>query len=130
MNIAITIWGNRISPVFDASRALLVAKVKDGQVVEQKVIMFNGLHFDWVEKVLRQHAINVRFGGAICEIGIERLETLGIEVKPFVTGKVNTVLRQFTMNGEVNEFAMPGCRVGGCCRRRSNPASQQGRGKR
>ncbi len=130
MNVAITIWGNRISPVFDASRTLLVVAVKDGQIIEQKVLIFHALRFDWVEKVLREHEVKVLICGAICEMGVERLEAMGIEVKPFLTGRVKKVLRQFATKDEVNDFAMPGCRVGGCCRRRSAGNHQKGSGNR
>ncbi len=130
MNVAITIWGDRISPVFDAARTLLVVAVKDGQIMEQKVLTFHALQFDWVEKVLREHAVKVLICGAICERGVERLEGMGIEVKPFLTGRVKKVLRQFAAKDEVNDFVMPGCCVGGCCQRRSDGNNQKGSGKR
>ncbi len=119
MNVAITIWGNRISPVFDASQTLLISAVNDGEIVDQKTTIFQAIRFDLVEKILHENNVQVLICGAICELGIERLEEMGIEVKPFITGKVDNVLRQFVNDEEIIDFAMPGCRVGGCCRRRS-----------
>ncbi len=123
MNVAITIWGNRISPVFDASQALLISAVNDGEIVDQKAIIFQAFRFDLVKKILRENDVQVLICGAICELGIERLEEMGIEIKPFITGKVDNVLRQFVNDEEIIDFAMPGCRVGGCCRRRSGKGS-------
>ena len=41
MKIAITIWGNRISPVFDAARTLLVARIENRTILKKRYIPFN-----------------------------------------------------------------------------------------
>ncbi len=130
MNIAITVWGNRISPVFDASQTLLVVVVNDGQIIDQKSMLFHALHFDWVERVFREHEIEMLICGAICELGAERLRAMGVEVTPFLTGKVDKILSQFINGEEFVDFAMPGCRVGGCCRRRSEREINRKRNKK
>ncbi len=130
MNVAITIWGNRISPVFDASQTLLISAINDGEIIEQKTILFHALRFDMVQKVLHENEVKVLICGAICELGIERLEEMGMEVKPFITGKVDTILRQFVNEEEIIDFVMPGCRIGGCCRRRSDKDPRKSKGQR
>ena len=36
MKIAITVWGNRISPVFDSAQTILLAHIESGKIVEQR----------------------------------------------------------------------------------------------
>jgi hypothetical protein len=49
MNIAITIWGNRISPVFDASKTLLIVKIDNGEIVDQVIIDFQACSPSYTE---------------------------------------------------------------------------------
>ena len=37
MKVAITVWGNRISPVFDSAQTVLLAELLDKQVVDKRL---------------------------------------------------------------------------------------------
>jgi predicted Fe-Mo cluster-binding NifX family protein len=117
MNVAMTIWGNRISPVFDASKKLLVVEVEDGKVAEEAVFSIEPGRFDQFEELVKETKVELLLCGAVCNFGLKRLSSLGIEVVPFLTGEVSQILTKCLMGEEVSEFAMPGCRRGGCCRR-------------
>ncbi|MCP3890306.1 MAG: dinitrogenase iron-molybdenum cofactor biosynthesis domain-containing protein [Desulfobulbaceae bacterium] len=117
MNIAITVWGNRISPVFDAAKTLLVVEIIDGEVVGRTVRTFQATRFDWFEKIFQEMEVQLLICGAICEVGVNRFEAMGIEVVPFLTGEVEKLLEQFVRGKEFSDFTMPGCRVGPCCKR-------------
>lgn len=115
MKIAVTIWGNRISPVFDAAKRLLVVEIADGEIVCQATRTFVPTRFDLFQQLLKEMDVHLLICGAICKFGITRLEEIGVEVVPFITGEVGRVLEHYISGEEFTEFAMPGCRTG-CCR--------------
>ncbi len=41
MKIALTVWGNRISPVFDSAQTLLVAQIKNDKVIKKSYERFD-----------------------------------------------------------------------------------------
>lgn len=115
MKIAVTVWGNRISPVFDSARTLLVAEVKDNKVVEKRYESI-----DWntvsVPEALKEMGISVLICGAISRIPANGVASSGITLIPFVTGNAAQVLEMYLNNDPVPPSCfMPGC--GGCgCR--------------
>ncbi|MEZ4551736.1 MAG: hypothetical protein R2860_13105 [Desulfobacterales bacterium] len=40
MKVALTAWEDRISPVFDAARTLLIAEVENGEIVKRQHVSF------------------------------------------------------------------------------------------
>jgi len=109
--IALAVWGNIISPVFDSTRMVLIAEIRDGKVV-------NSQH-EWLgpelpySRALRLSGWNVQvlICGAI-SVGFARtIEVYGIEIVPFISGKVQQVLDAY-LNGTLTTFYMPGFRGG------------------
>ncbi len=45
MKLGITVWGNRISPVFDVAQTLLVAEIRQDEVVGRQIEMFQAVLF-------------------------------------------------------------------------------------
>ena len=119
MNVAITVWGNRVSPVFDSAQALLVAEVMDRQVVDKKIQLFQATVFNKCLRLLEDLDIQVLICGALCEGPVRWLESHNIEVIPFVTGEVEQILECYVQGKDLNVFAMPGCGHGRCCRTRN-----------
>ena len=117
MNIAITAWGNRISPVFDSSQMLLIVEIDGNDIIDQKIVKIEVPRFVWFQKIFEEMNIQLLICGAICKAGISRFESVGVEVAPFITGEVERILEQFINNKEIADFAMPGCMAGRCCRR-------------
>ncbi|SDO73825.1 NifB/NifX family molybdenum-iron cluster-binding protein [Desulforhopalus singaporensis] len=115
MNVAITVWGSRISPVFDASRCLLVIELSEGVVREESLQIVQGSPVDWFLEMSSQVNVDVLVCGAICRRWLKRIETLGIEVVSFVAGEVEPLLIQLALGGELDGFIMPGCETGRCC---------------
>ncbi len=116
MNVAITVWGNRISPVFDSAQTLLVAKIREDQVVDRKIQPFQATKFASCLSLLRELEIRVLICGALCEGPVRMLEAHDIEVIPFVTGEAEEILECYVQGKDLAEFAMPGCGHGRCCR--------------
>lgn len=116
MKIAITVWGNRISPVFDSAQNLLVVDVDDDQIYERKLLSFrSGLLAQFIS-LLEEMEVQVLICGALCKGPVNALESRGIKVLPFMTGKVDTVLDVFVRGEDLSDCFMPGCGSARCCR--------------
>jgi predicted Fe-Mo cluster-binding NifX family protein len=118
MNVAITVWGNRISPVFDSAQTLLIAEISEDQVVDRKLQLFQATMFNRCLKLLKELNVHVLICGALCEGPVRMLESHDIEVIAFITGEAEEILECFVQGKDLKEFAMPGCGHGRCCRSR------------
>jgi predicted Fe-Mo cluster-binding NifX family protein len=118
MNVAITVWGNRISPVFDSAQTLLIAEIREDRVVDRKIQLFQPTMFNRCLKLLEELDVRVLICGALCEGPVRLLESHDVEVIPFVTGEAEKILECYVQGKDLAEFAMPGCGHGRCCRSR------------
>jgi predicted Fe-Mo cluster-binding NifX family protein len=115
--IALAVWNNRISPVFDASRTILVLTLERQMVIGRELVVFandNPIH-----KLRRMSDLGIHtlICGAISRELAQMLSARGISTLPFVTGAVDEVLAAYMIGGLPNmRFSMPGCR-GRCGRR-------------
>ncbi|PHR27408.1 MAG: dinitrogenase iron-molybdenum cofactor biosynthesis domain-containing protein [Desulfotalea sp.] len=125
MKIAITVWGNRISPVFDAASTLLVVEVDGKSVVGRDIRQCQPSRYDSFIVLLRDNDVQLLVCGAICETAVKRLEASGVDVAPFLAGEVEPFIDTYLENQDFTEFAMPGCRHGRCCRGRYKRVESQ-----
>ncbi|MBC8459051.1 MAG: hypothetical protein H8D67_13740 [Deltaproteobacteria bacterium] len=109
MNIALTVWEKRISPVFDCARMLLVVDVRNRSVIEK--------HFEPFpyESPLSRAAkladldINVLICGAVSNLFANPIEIYNIRIIPFVAGAVDEVLDAYLADTLSSpKFRMPG----------------------
>jgi predicted Fe-Mo cluster-binding NifX family protein len=110
MKIAVPVWDNGISPVFDSSRLLVIADVENGTVISKHYEPLNSdLPFSRAAK-LSDLGIKVLICGAVSQSLANMVEAQGIRVIPFVTGDVNQVLDAY-LKGVISmsRFRMPGC---------------------
>lgn len=126
MKIAITVWGNRISPVFDAASTLLLVELQDRAVVDRQVKMFQPSRHDSFITLLKDAGVHLLVCGAMCEPAVQRVEASGIDVVPFVAGEVESLIESYLQERGFSDFAMPGCRHGRCCRGRYKRVKSQG----
>lgn len=111
MRVAVTIWGDRISPVFDASRQLLIAEMKNGRISKQTHVMFDPGHPASLANMLTKLDAPVLICGAVSQMPASIITAGGITLIPFITGQVNRVLAAYASKDSlVPEFAMPGCK--------------------
>lgn len=113
------VWGNRLSPVFDSARTVLIADIESGVLVDERhealgpespVARAQRLA-DWRVDTLICGAISDEFSRAI---GAHR-----IRIIPFITGDAHQVLDAFRRGAfDPGSFRMPGCgrRRRGRCR--------------
>lgn len=110
MKLALTIWGNRISPVFDSARKLLIVEVENNKVVKRQYESINFEMDSDLAQILSDLKINVLICGAISRGFSNIIETSAIKLIPFITGHVDTVLESYIENNRViANFFMPGC---------------------
>lgn len=110
MKLALAIWNGRISPVFDASRRLLVLDVKDGKVASRHE---QELGTDEpTGKVVRlgELGVEILVCGAISRPLAEMIAGRGIRLIPFVAGDTEEAVAAFLAgNLPSPDLAMPGC---------------------
>lgn len=118
--IALAVWKNRISPVFDASRTILVLTLERQTVIGRELVVFANDNPVHKLRRLRELEIDRLVCGAISRELAQMLSARGIQTLPFVTGAVEEVLAAYLAGDLPNlRFAMPGCR-GRCSRRKEN----------
>ena len=110
MKIALAVWKNRISPVFDSSRVVVLVDIKNGLVTDKRYVhLKTELPSDRAMELV-DWGVNVLICGAISQIFAYTIESNGIKIIPFVTGNVNRIIESY-LCGLLNSqnFRMPGC---------------------
>ncbi|MBW2558280.1 MAG: NifB/NifX family molybdenum-iron cluster-binding protein [Deltaproteobacteria bacterium] len=113
MKLAMPVWDNCISTVLDFSDCLLVIDSESGIINNRSMVSLAGNAM--VEKVarLRELGIQVLLCGAISRPMEQMILASGIEITPFLRGRVDDVLSAY-FSGRLIEpdFTLPGCRQG------------------
>ena len=119
MKVAITVWENRISPVFDASHTLLIAEIEDSHTTNREYITFDPEQVSYLVETLTQLGITALICGAISEIPANTIEANRIELIPFISGSIDEVLNTYSKDYAIDAaFMMPGCSRQ--CRKKDN----------
>ncbi|MFC1587702.1 NifB/NifX family molybdenum-iron cluster-binding protein [Planctomycetota bacterium] len=115
MKIAISIWNNRISPVFDTARQLLVVDIENGREISRSIESIDEGPLPKRAGKLEEIDVNTLLCGAISEPFAEMIFDSGINIIPFLAGEVEEVLAAY-LTGSFPDarFEMPGR----CCRPR------------
>ena len=110
MKVAVTIWKDRISPVFDASRRLLIAEIENDRVTDRSYVFFDpGWPADLV-KTLAMLDVPVLICGAVSQDPATIINAGGITLIPFIAGEVDRVLDEYAKGNPLEPtFVMPGC---------------------
>ncbi len=114
MKIAITIWGNRISPVFDVASTLLVADIKNKIIAHKTYISFDPGIPSGLIQTLKNSNIAILVCGAISDIPADLIKTNDIKLISFVTGNALKFLDDFANKHTIDKhtidkkFIMPG----------------------
>lgn len=110
MKIALTVWEDRISPVFDAATTLMLVDIDNDGILKKRFTPLEPTGSMRLVEMLKQMNVSVLICGAISEGYASRLSFNGIKLFPFVSGKTEHVLETFA-RGEaiIPAFSMPGC---------------------
>lgn len=116
MRLAVTVWNQRIAPVFDSAGTAMVLDVRDGVCRDRVAVTLSGMNLRDRVRILHDHDIDELVCGAMsCEAEV-LIRDEGIAVHPFVAGDVDRVVQALLQNElDREEFSMPGC---SCARRR------------
>lgn len=110
MKMALTVWGNRISPVFDAAQMLLVVEIENTKIISRHQEPFYPELPTRLAVRLAEMDVSVLICGAISEMPANILESNGIKLVPFITGDAHKVIDAYVKNVPfIPTFLMPGC---------------------
>lgn len=109
MKVAITIWGNRVSPVFDSANTLMIAQIEHSKIVSRIYERFNPKLTTRIASILNHFRIDALICGAITESQSEAIEQGGIKLISFVSGDFNKILVSYINKPhQISEYLMPG----------------------
>ncbi len=123
MKIAVPVWNDSVSNVFDFAGKLLLVEFDNGKEVSRSEIPLRVQSLPERAGGLKQLGVNVLLCGAISRALANMVTASGIEVLPYVTGRVDDILQAYLTGQLIHpRFTMPGCWPGarkgfGRCRR-------------
>ncbi len=131
MKIAIPIYNDSISNVFDFATRLLLVDIENGKEANRSEVALKSQSLPQRLGQLKSLEVDVLVCGAISRVLANMITASGIQLLPYVTGRVNDVLQAY-LNGQLvqPQFTMPGCWPGarkGFGRRRRGCRWQGGR---
>lgn len=112
MKVALTVWENRVSPLFDSASELLVADIQGRGIIKKHLEPFDYESAFSRAARLEDLGVNVLICGGISNFYANLVEARRIEIVPFATGTVEEVLNAF-INGNIykKHYRMPGCEI-------------------
>jgi predicted Fe-Mo cluster-binding NifX family protein len=110
MRLAIAVWNDRVSPVFDAAGRLLLIDIEQGQERARQEEVLSDAFPSRRMRRLTELGVNALICGGISRPLVTLLAESGISVCPWTAGPVDKVLRAY-LEGRLHdpEWRMPGC---------------------
>ena len=110
MRLAIPVWNDRVSPVFDAASRLMLVDVEDGVERARREETLPESFLARRARRLADLGVTVLICGAISRPLAALLEASGITVLAWTAGPVNDVLQAYLTGGLPDaRWMMPGC---------------------
>ena len=109
MKIAIPVYGDNISNVFDFAHRLLLVDIENSSEVNRSEVDLKAESLPQRADRLKNLAVDVLICGAISRALACMVSASGIEVLPYVTGRVDEVLQAY-IAGQLGQpqFILPG----------------------
>lgn len=110
MRVVLTVWENRISPVADSARQLLVVDVENQSIRGKRIeSLITESVFDRARR-LSDLEVKIFICGAISDFFARLLEGYGIRLIPFICGETEDVLDAYLEDSlRSPRFMMTGC---------------------
>lgn len=119
------IWGERVSPVFDVARRLLIVDIERSLEVGRQDTALSEADPGLRARRVAELGVDVLICGAVSRLLEGMLQAAGIRVIVHVCGPVEEVLRAFVAGCLTDQtFLMPGC-----CGRRRRVRGRRGSGR-
>jgi predicted Fe-Mo cluster-binding NifX family protein len=110
MKVVLTVWENRISPVADSARQLLVVDVEDRTVRGRHTERIDVESVFYRARKLADLEVQVFICGAISDFFASLVEGYGIRLIPFICGEADEVLDAYLGDSlRSPRFVMTGC---------------------
>ena len=111
MRLAVPIWEDKVSPVFDTALNLLIVEIKDRKEASRFVTQLNEKDLSQRCSRIRKMEIDSLICGAISRPFASMLMALGIQIVPWITGHTEDVLEAYLQGTLFRpSFLMPGCK--------------------
>ncbi len=127
MKIAIPVWEDKVSPVFDTALKLLVVEVKDQREKSRFVYQIDENDLSQKCQRIKKLNLDILICGAVSQVFLQMLLASGLDVIQEISGSAEDVLNAY-LQGNIFQprFFMPGCRRGmHRCGRRVHPPSHE-----
>ena len=110
MKIAIPIYNGSISNVFDFAHRLFLVDIENGKEANRSEVALENQSLPQRVGKLKSLEVDVLVCGAISRVLANMITASGIELLPYVTGRIDDILQAYLAGQLVKpEFAMPGC---------------------
>lgn len=109
MKVALTVWENRVSPVADSARKLLIAEIENRSVQTRRFAPLTEESLFFRAGKLADLGVEIFICGAISDFYAALVEGYGIRLIPFIRGEIEEVLRAYLDDSLSSpKFAMTG----------------------
>jgi predicted Fe-Mo cluster-binding NifX family protein len=113
MKVAIPVYGDCVSNVFDFAHKLLLVDIQNGKETQRCEEKLESLSLSQRAEKLKNLEVDVLLCGAVSQLLANMVTRSGIEVFPYVTGNTENVLSAYMAEQLIRpEFCMPGCWTG------------------
>lgn len=125
MILALTVWKDRIAPVFDVAGNLMVLKIVDGKVESRKFFELPDAFVSGKIMSLSEMGVDTVICGALSQQAAWLLNSYNIKFFSFISGDLEQIIQSY-LEGDFNAecYAMPGCR-----RQGGRGRNRRGRGR-
>lgn len=109
MRIAIPVWEDCVSSVFDFAHRLLLVEIENDIEANRSAVALESQSLPQRAGQLKRLGVDVLVCGAISQALANMVSASGIQVLPYVTGRVDDVLQAYLTGQLVQpQFSMPG----------------------
>lgn len=116
MKVALTVWEGHISPLFDATRMLLIADIEGNRVTDRRMEPFDCASVFSRAARLEELGVDTLICGGISRMFASPIEACQILIIPFAAGAVEDVLAAYLRGRHLApRYRMPGCMVDRSC---------------
>lgn len=111
--LAISTWNDQVSTTFDFADTLLVVETDGGREVSRREVQLGRGPVGMRARSMRDLAVEVVLCGAVSQPMAQAVSRAGIQIIPFVSGSVDTVLAAYLCGLLAGpRFLQPGCPPG------------------
>jgi predicted Fe-Mo cluster-binding NifX family protein len=115
MKIAVPIWEDKVSPVFDTALSLLIVDYENQHEASRIAYHIGEEDLLWKCRRIKDLAPDIIICGAVSHIFLNMLRGEGLNVIEHVSGRMEEVLEAYYKGDIFNaRFLMPGCKRQKC----------------